>query len=158
MRPHKSSEESRTEQVHFLRYEDINGEGRLFGGKLIAWIDEVGGITARRHTGMKVTTAAIDHLQFKSPAFLNQLVVIAGHVTYVGNSSVEVRVDAYLEALDGVRRPMTRAYITLVALDDNDQPAPIPYDIERKSEGARGEWESAVKRVELRKRRRLEGF
>ena len=158
MRPTRSIDYSRTEQVHFLRYEDINGEGRLFGGKLVAWIDEVGGITARRHTGMKVTTAAIDHLQFKSPAYLNQLVVVTGHITHVGNSSIEVRVDTYLEELDGTRRPMNRAYVTMVALDDNDKPAPIPFDIEIDNEGARGEWESALKRVELRKQRRLEGF
>ncbi len=158
MRPTKSIEDSRTEQVHFLRYEDINGEGRLFGGKLVAWIDEVGGITARRHTQMKVTTAAIDHLQFKHPAFLNQLVVVTGHVTYVGKSSVEVRVDTYLEELNGTRRPMNRAYVTMVALDENDHPAPIPFDIAIESEGAKGEWESALKRVELRKQRRLEGF
>ncbi len=158
MRPTRPIDYSRTEQVHFLRYEDINGEGRLFGGKLVAWIDEVGGITARRHTSMKVTTAAIDHLQFKSPAYLNQLVVVTGHVTYVGSSSVEVRVDTYLEELDGTRRPMNRAYVTMVALDENDKPAPIPFDIAIDSEGAKGEWESALKRVELRKQRRLEGF
>ncbi|MDR2889869.1 MAG: acyl-CoA thioesterase [Lachnospiraceae bacterium] len=158
MRPTKSIDHSRTEQVHFLRYEDINGEGRLFGGKLLSWIDEVGGITARRHTGMKVTTAAIDHLQFKSPAFLNQLVVVTGHVTHVGNSSLEVQVDTWLEELDGRRHLMNRAYVTMVALDDHDQPTPIPCDIAIESESARGEWESAIKRVELRKRRRQEGF
>jgi acyl-CoA hydrolase len=158
MRPKKSIEDSRTEQVHFLRYEDINGEGRLFGGKLVSWIDEVGGITARRHTGMKVTTAAIDHLQFKSPAYLNQLVVVSGHVTYVGNSSLEVRVNTYLEELDGTRRSMNSAYITMVALDDNDTPSPIPFDIALDNEGIQGEWESALKRVALRKQRRLEGF
>lgn len=31
MRPNKTIEDSKTEQVHLLRYEDINGEGRLFG-------------------------------------------------------------------------------------------------------------------------------
>ena len=43
IRPEKSIEDSRTEQVHLLRYEDINGENRLFGGKLVSWIDEVAG-------------------------------------------------------------------------------------------------------------------
>lgn len=158
MRPQKTITESMSEQFHMLRYEDINGEGRLFGGKLFAWIDEVAGITARRHAQMRVTTASIDNLQFKNPAYLDQLVVVAGRITYVGNTSMEVRVDTYLEELDGTRRPINRAYVTIVALNEDDKPAMIPFDIAIESEGAKGEWESAVKRVQLRKQRRLEGF
>ena len=103
-RPLKTIEESWTEQIHLLRYEDINGENRLFGGKLVSWIDEVGGIVAKRHAGMKVTTASIDNLRFKEPAHLDDLIVIIGYVTYVGNTSMEVRVDTYLEEKDGTRR------------------------------------------------------
>ena len=80
----KHIEDSITEQIHLLKYEDINGEGRLFGGKLVSWIDEVAGTVAKRHTGTKVTTASIDNLQFKNLAYLNDLVVIIGHLTYVG--------------------------------------------------------------------------
>ena len=65
VRPEKSINESMIEQIHLLRYEDINGENRLFGGKLVSWIDEVAGTVAKRHTGVKVTTASIDNLQFK---------------------------------------------------------------------------------------------
>ena len=67
-RPLKNIDASKTEQIHLLRYEDINGENRLFGGKLVSWIDEVGGIVAKRHAGIKVTTASIDNLRFKEPA------------------------------------------------------------------------------------------
>ena len=51
--------DSLTEQVHMLMSPDINGQGRLFGGQLLRWIDEVAGVTARRHCGRNVTTAAI---------------------------------------------------------------------------------------------------
>ena len=54
--------DSLTEQVHILMYSDINGQNRLFGGQLLKWIDEVAGVTARRHCGRNVTTASIDQL------------------------------------------------------------------------------------------------
>ena len=157
-RPQKSINESRTEQIHLLRYEDINGENRLFGGKLVSWIDEVAGTVAKRHTGMKVTTASIDNLQFKHPAHLDDLIIIIGYVTYVGNKSMEVRVDTYLETLDGMRRPINRAYLTLVALDENSRPCRIPFDIKIETESQKGDLESALKRIALRDKRHKEGF
>ena len=158
VRPEKSINESMIEQIHLLRYEDINGENRLFGGKLVSWIDEVAGTVAKRHTGVKVTTASIDNLQFKQPSYLDDLVVIIGRVTYVGNTSMEVRVDTYLEELDGTRRPINRAYLTMVALDANARPCHIPYGIKIETEAQKGEYESALKRIELRKKRQAEGF
>ena len=157
VRPEKSINESMIEQIHLLRYEDINGENRLFGGTLVSWIDEVAGTVAKRHTGVKVTTAAIDNLQFKQPAYLDDLVVIIGRVTYVGNTSMEVRVDTYLEELDGTRSPINRAYLTMVALDANARPCHIPYGIKIETEAQKGEYESALKRIELRKKRQAEG-
>lgn len=158
VRPNKSIADSVTEQIHLLRYEDINGENRLFGGKLVSWIDEVASTTAKRHTGMRVTTASIDNLQFKNPAFLDQLIVIMGRITYVGNTSMEVRVDTYLESLDGIRRPINRAYLTIVALDKHTKACPIPYGIEIETEMQQAEWDNALKRIALRKQRHLEGY
>ncbi len=157
-RPLKSIEESRTEQIHLLRYEDINGENRLFGGKLVSWIDEVAGTVAKRHAGVRVTTATIDNLQFKNPAYLDELIVIVGYITYIGKSSMEIRVDTYVESSDGFRRPINRAYLTAVALGEDERPCKIPYGIIVETEAQKYEWESAIKRIELRKRRRLEGF
>lgn len=157
-RPEKSIHESLTEQIHLLRYEDINGENRLFGGKLVSWIDEVASTVAKRHTGLKVTTASIDNLQFKHPAFLDDLVVIIGHITYVGSTSMEIRVDTYLETLDGIRRPINRAYLTMVALDKNSRPCRIPHGIKIESESQKGDWEGAVRRIALRTERQKEGF
>ena len=62
---------SRTEATHLLRYVDINGQNRLFGGKLLEWIDEIAGIAAMRHASMNVATVSIEHLEFKKGAFLN---------------------------------------------------------------------------------------
>jgi len=118
---------SKTEQVHLIQPSHLNGGMRLFGGALLNWIDEVAAIVAMRHAGVKtVTTAAIDHLEFKAGAYLNDLIVLIGYVIYTGKTSMEVRVDTYVESMDGMRRPINRANIVLVALDENNKPTPIP--------------------------------
>ena len=71
---------------------------------------------------------------------------------------MEVRVDTYLEEKDGTRRAINRAYLSLVGLDDNGQPMKIPYGIEINSEAQKGDYEGALKRIELRKLRQKEGF
>lgn len=115
----KCVDDSKTEQFRLLKYEDINGANRLFGGKLMAWIDEVAGVTARRHCETQVTTACIDNLQFKEPAFLGNMVVIIGRITYIGRSSMEVRVDSYVEDAQGFRRPINRqGFNTLTTILD----------------------------------------
>ncbi len=86
------------------------------------WIDEIAGIVSKRHAGTEVTTAAIDNLNFKAGAYLNDTIVLIGRITYVGSSSMEVRVDTYVEALDGTRRMINRAYVVMVSIDTQEIP------------------------------------
>lgn len=157
METEKRVEDSFTEQIQLLMPRHINGNGRLFGGKLLEWIDIVGGVAARRHSGCNVITAAIDNLQFKEGAYVNDTLVLIGRITYVGNTSMEVRVDTYVEELSGIRRPINRAYMVYVALDSEGKPVRVPRLI-IETENQRGEWEGALKRSELRKIRREEGY
>ena len=157
MRTSKKVSESLTEQQYIVRPAYINHYGRLFGGELLKWIDELAGIVARRHCNANITTAAIDNLQFKAPVFEGQMVVLVGKVTYTGNSSMEIRVDTYTEDLDGIRRIINRAYIVMVAIDENGKPLPVP-EIIPETEEQKMEYEAAVKRKEMRSVRRTEGF
>lgn len=153
----KRVEDSRTEQTYLVMHRHINGYGRLFGGQLMQWIDEMAGIVSKRHAGMETTTASIDNLNFKAAAFLNDMVVLIGRITYVGRTSMEVRVDTYVEDLEGMRRVINRAYLVMVALDPEGHPRKVPrLAVETESEKA--EWESGQKRYLLRQQRRKEGF
>ena len=153
----KKVEESVVEQVYQLRPEHLNGAGRLFGGRLMEWIDEVAGLVAIRHSQGNVVTASVDNLRFIRGAYQKDLVVLIGRLTYVGKSSMEVRVDTYVESMDGIRRPINRAYITLVALDTEGNPRKAPGLI-IEGEAEKAEWEAGIKRKEVRIRRREEGF
>lgn len=153
----RTVEHSRTEQIQIVMPEFINGSGRLFGGKLVEWIDIVAAVVARRHSGRDVTTACIDQLVFKRGAFVNDMLVLIGRVTYVGRTSMEVRVDTYVEEKDGIRRPINRAYLVAVALDEKGNAAEVP-GLEILTEAERAEWDSGVRRNALRKERKLEGY
>lgn len=149
----KRVKESRTEQVQILSQSTLNGYKRLFGGKLMEWIDIVAAVTARRHSGRNVTTAAVDSLEFTAAAYANDTLVLIGTVTYVGTTSMEVCVKTYVEALSGERRLINKAYVIMVALDENEQPTPVPGLI-CESEEERQEWKLGRLRNEARKNRR----
>ena len=157
MRPVKKVSDSLTQQQYLICPAHINHYGRLFGGQLLKWIDELAGIVAIRHCGTTVTTAAIDNLQFQAPAYTGDMIVLEGRVTYVGQSSMEVRVDTFREALDGSREMINRAYMDMVAIDCRGKGVEVP-DLLPETEEEKAEYEAAKKRKQLRKQRRQEGF
>ena len=145
--------DSLTEQQYIVRPSHINHYGRLFGGQLLKWIDEMAGIVSTRHAGTTVTTAAVDNLQFNAPAYEGELIVLRGMVTYVGRSSMEIRVDTYREELDGKRTMINRAYIDMVAINDQGQGVEVPA-LELETPEQEKEYKAAQKRKQLRKARR----
>lgn len=153
----KKISDSMLEQVYQVRPEHLNGAGRLFGGKLMGWIDEIAGLVAIRHSQTKVVTASVDNLRFIRGAYQNDLLVLIGKLSYVGNTSMEIRVDTYMEDLNGMRRPINRAYLTLVAIDDEGKPTQIP-GIVLENESEKAEWEAGKKRKEFWMQRKKEGF
>lgn len=153
----KSASDSVVEQVFQIRPEHLNAAGRLFGGRLMEWIDEVAALVGIRHAQSNVTTASVDNLKFMRGAFQGEMVVLIGRVTYVGSTSMEVRVDTYVESLDGVRKPINRAYLILVALDAEGMPIQVP-GLKITSESEKAEWEAGIKRREMRRQRTEEGF
>ena len=153
----KKVSESCIEQVYQIRPEHLNGAGRLFGGRLMEWIDEVAGLVGIRHSQCNVITASVDNLKFIRGVFQNNLVVLIGNVIYVGNTSMEIRVETYMENLDGSRYLVNRAYLTLVAIDENGVPTKVP-GLLIESEDQQKEWEAGKKRKQLRIQRKVEGF
>ena len=122
----KTVKESIVETVHIIRPSDLNDAGRLFGGVLMQWIDEVAALVAKRHSQMNVTTASVDNLQFLHGAFQRDVIVIIGRVTHVGHTSMEVKVETYVENTDGERALINRAFLTLIGLGPDNRPTTLP--------------------------------
>lgn len=153
----KRVSDSRTQQVQILSQSTLNGYKRLFGGRLMEWIDIVAAVTARRHCNMNVTTAAVDKLIFKRPAHANDTIVLEGYITYAGTTSMEICVETCVEALDGSRTDINKAYLVMVAIDEQGNPARVPRLITETEEEKR-RYRAAVKRREMRIRRKAERF
>ena len=83
----------------------------------MAWIDIIGAVAARQYTHTNVTTVCVDNLSFMEAAYMNDVIVQEAVVTWTGNTSLEVRVDSYVERMDGSRFQVNRAYLVFVALE-----------------------------------------
>jgi len=156
----KTVDESRVETIHIVRPNHLNGANRLFGGIMMQWIDEVAGIVAKRHSMCNVTTASVDNLTFLHGAYQNEMVVIKGKMTWVGNTSMEVCVDAYVENISGEQRRINNAHFMMVALDENDKPVKVPRLI-LQNEDEKLAWEHGEERRRIRiqrKQSKLDGI
>ena len=122
---------------------------RLFGGQLMSWIDIIAAVAARRYARCAVTTVCVDNLNFLAPAYLNDTVVQEARVTWTGRTSLEVRVDTYVERLSHEREPVNRAYLVFVAIDGEGHPVPVPAFVP-ETDDERAEYEAALRRREQR--------
>lgn len=153
----KHPADSRTEQVHIITQSDINGFDRLFGGALMAWIDILAAVVARRHSECNVTTVFVDTLEFRAPARVNDTIYMTGKITYAGKTSMEVCVKTFVEELSGERKLINVAYLILVALDEEENPAEVP-ELIPVTEEELEDWKAGKRRRELRKQRSNEKF
>ena len=153
----KTVEESRTLQHYILLPKHLNDSGSLYGGQLLSWIDMLAGVVALRHADTPVVTASIDHLDFKTGACKGDVLIMDGRVTWVGHSSMEVRIDTYRKAHNEDKQLINTAFLVMVALDENRHPKQIA-GLELMTDEERQEWEDGKKRAALRKHRRMENF
>ncbi len=123
----KRPTESATTTARLMMPTDANILGNVFGGAIMRYMDEVAAIVAWRHAGRNVVTASIDRMNFFSPVFVGNLLILKASVNYVGNTSMEIGVR--IEAQDLATRESIHAgscYLTYVALDEKGKPTRIP--------------------------------
>jgi acyl-CoA hydrolase len=113
--------------THWMGIADANTAGNVHGGKIMHLCDEVAGIAAIRHCGMRVVTAGMDRMTFLEPVYVGQLVTFRAMVNAAWRTSVEVGVRVEAENIrSGAVSHVSTAYLTMVALDDDGRPCPVP--------------------------------
>jgi len=123
----EKASKSYTEMVQMVLPSDTNTFGNVLGGKVMHWIDLAGVIAAQRYCRKQVVTASMDTLDFLCPIKMGQIAVLQAKVTYVANTSMEVKVDVFSEdPLSGERKETSTAYLTYVAIDENLRPTKVP--------------------------------
>lgn len=106
---------------------DTNNHGTLFGGKMMANVDEVASLSAMRHARCAVVTAFIDSVQFLCPVKIGQAVTLESFVCWTGRTSIEVYVNVVAEDLiSGEVNQCLTSLLVFVALDEEGKPQPVP--------------------------------
>ena len=119
---------SRSALVHWMGIADINSAGFVHGGVVMKLCDEVAGLAAIRHSQQRVVTGGVDRMAFVEPIEQGELVTFTASVNAVWRTSMEVGVRVTAEkprSGDGPRHTNT-AYFTMVALDEQGRPTPVP--------------------------------
>jgi len=136
--------ESHTEMTELVLPNDTNTHGRALGGVVLHWMDVCGAIAAMRFATEGVVTAAMDHVDFKSPIDLGEVVVVEAYVYDTGRTSIDVNVEVHAEdpRTEG-ERDTTSSFFTFVAVDEDGDPTTVP-DLECPTEGERRLRDAAV--------------
>lgn len=123
----KTPRDSAVETRYLVMPHHSNDSGIVFGGTIMAWIDMVAAMVAQRHCGRRVVTVSIDRLSFLAPCHIGDHVVLRASANYVGHTSMEVGVQVVREhPQTHLQVRATTAYLTFVALDDQEHPVAIP--------------------------------
>ena len=115
---------------HMMLPTNANPFGHIHGGDIMKFIDDAAGVVAMKHARTTVATASIDRLDFHKPVHIGNLLILKASLNATGRTSMEigVRVEAD-DLLKGVNTHIASAYLTFVALDDNNRPTPVqPYE------------------------------
>jgi acyl-CoA hydrolase len=113
--------------TRWMGIQDANVAGNVHGGTIMKLCDEVAGIAAIRHSGLRAVTAAMDRMTFLHPVYVGNLVTVRAAVNATWRTSMEVGVRVESENVrTGALVHTSTAYLTMVALDDTGQPAPVP--------------------------------
>ncbi|HEV2291871.1 MAG TPA: acyl-CoA thioesterase [Gemmatimonadales bacterium] len=128
--------------------------GDLFGGHLMALVDQAAAVAAIRHAGGPAVTASIDRVDFRERIPVGALVTCDASVDYVGNSSMHITVEVYAEKVStGERRHTHTAHMVFVAIDEFGHPKRVPRLVaEAPEEKARYE-KARVHAEEMKKHR-----
>jgi acyl-CoA hydrolase len=112
-----------------------NVRGDLFGGELMALVDQAAAVAAIRHAGGPAVTASIERVDFRERIPVGALVTCAATVDYVGNSSMDITVEVYSEMVSsGEKRHTHTAHVVFVAVDEQGRPKRVPRLIPESAE------------------------
>lgn len=108
---------------------DTNPVGDIFGGWLMAHMDQAGASVALRRARGRVATVAVEAMAFHSPVKVGDEVSLYGRLMSVGRTSIRVQVEAWRRDRTGEdANRVTEAVFTFVALDAEGRPRPVDPD------------------------------
>ncbi|MBD9482273.1 acyl-CoA thioesterase [Pseudomonas sp. PDM14] len=106
-----------------------NHHNTLFGGTALAWMDEVSFIAATRFCRLPLVTVSSDRIDFKHAIPAGSIVELVGRVIKVGNTSLKVEVNIFVESMysDGREKAVSGVF-SFVAIGEDKKPMPVLRD------------------------------
>jgi acyl-CoA hydrolase len=118
---------SRTEMVEVVLPQDANVFGNILGGRVMHLVDIAAAITAHRHCRSMAVTASVDHIDFRNPIRIGEVILLKASLNRAFHTSMEIGVKVFSEdLLTGEKKHTTSAYVTFVAVDETGRPKPVP--------------------------------
>ncbi|MBI5974724.1 acyl-CoA thioesterase [Staphylococcus canis] len=155
-RTEKAMKDAKTFKSRQVFPQDTNHLGTLFGGTMMANIDEIAAICAKKHAGSTVVTASTDSVDFLRPIKNGDILTYEAMVSYAGISSMEVCIQIFIEdIIENDRHLAGLSFLTFVALDDDGKPTQVP-SVYPETEEEKWFHDTAEVRVQRRKARREE--
>ena len=128
-----------------------NFSGNVHGGAILKLLDQVAYSCASRYSACYVVTLSVDQVMFLQPIHVGELVTFLASVNYTGKSSMEIGIKVIAEEIrDKVVRHVNSCFFTMVAVDDDKKPAPVP-QLQLENDEEKRRWQAAIIRKELRK-------
>ncbi len=129
---------------------DTNGLGNLMGGRLLHMMDVCSAISAQRHSEQVSVTASVDSVEFHSPIYMGEIVVLEAQVNRAFRTSMEIEINVWAENPRArTRRKCNRAYFTFVAMGEDGRPSAVPPS-QPDTDEEKHRYEGAARRRELR--------
>ncbi len=145
---------SRVNLTQVMLPQDTNSAGNVHGGTIMKLADNAAFVVASRHCRSNVVTASVDRIDFLSPVYIGDLLILKARLNWTGSSSMEIGIKIDAEDLfSGNVRHVATALLTFVALDEKGRPKKVPPLI-LETEEDRKIFEEAKKRAEFRKKTR----
>ena len=146
--------DSRVQMTEIVLPEDTNPRGTVFGGRVLALIDKCAAVVAIRHARTEVLTVSLDSVEFRSSVRVGDILLLDGRINAAFRSSMEVEVEVHAEdPATGRHSLTTRAFVTMVAVDADGRPTPVP-TLETRREEERRRAHDAIDRRRVRLERR----
>ena len=107
---------------------DTNPNGDIFGGWLLSQMDIAGGLAAKERSNSRVSTVAIESMNFHHPVKVGDVICCYADILHVGNTSMRIKLEVWIKTLPFKEKPRTKVtegVFTYVAIDDDGRPHPV---------------------------------